>query len=89
MMHYKKLYGEIIYSYNYDELVKSGNVPTRPKFTVWDISSKGYKGAHFAVYPEALIVEPSSKMNVLVSAEISLSVKCYVGQHTALYLPAL
>jgi DNA modification methylase len=25
---------------------------------VWDISSKNYKGAHFAVYPEELIVDP-------------------------------
>jgi DNA modification methylase len=44
--------------FNYEELIKSGNVPTRPKFTVWDISSKGYKGAHFAVYPEELISDP-------------------------------
>jgi len=58
--HYKKMRDNLDISkdFDYDELVKSGNVPTRPKFTVWDVSSKGYKGAHFAVYPQELVADP-------------------------------
>ena len=44
--------------FNYDELVASGNCPTRPMFSVWDISTTSYKGAHFAVYPPELIERP-------------------------------
>ena len=44
--------------FDYDELVRSGKAPTRPKFTVWDIATKSYRGAHFAVYPEELIEDP-------------------------------
>jgi DNA modification methylase len=44
--------------FNYDELVASGNCPSRPMFSVWDISTTSYKGAHFAVYPPELIERP-------------------------------
>jgi DNA modification methylase len=44
--------------FNYEELVASGNVPKRPEFTVWDVPSTTYKGAHFAVYPPELIEKP-------------------------------
>ena len=30
----------------------------RPEFTVWDVPSTTYKGAHFAVYPPELIKKP-------------------------------
>jgi DNA modification methylase len=58
--HYSKMRESLNISkdFDYDELVKSGNVPTRPKFTVWNVSSKNFKGAHFAVYPEELILDP-------------------------------
>ncbi len=58
--HYSKMRENLNISkdFNYEELVKSGNVPTRPKFTVWNVSSKNFKGAHFAVYPEELILDP-------------------------------
>tara|TARA_B100000700_G_scaffold253416_1_gene285235 strand:+ start:1060 stop:1980 length:921 start_codon:yes stop_codon:yes gene_type:complete len=58
--HYKKMRENLDISkdFDYDELVKSGKVPTRPKFTVWDVSSKGYRGAHFAVYPQELVTDP-------------------------------
>ena len=58
--HYKRMRDKMDISkdFDYEELVKSGNIPTRPKFTVWDVSSKGYKGAHFAVYPQELVTDP-------------------------------
>ena len=40
------------------ERIMAGEVPTRPKFTVWDISTRSYKGAHFAVFPPELIIDP-------------------------------
>lgn len=40
------------------ERILAGEVPTRPKFTVWDIASKSYRGAHFAVYPPELLIDP-------------------------------
>ena len=33
-----------------------GNTETRNRRSVWTVTTKGYKGAHFAVYPEDLIV---------------------------------
>ena len=46
-------------NFNYQQLIDSGKCPTRPMFTVWDISSHSkYKGAHFAVYPPELIKVP-------------------------------
>ena len=58
--HYKQMREKsgIQKGFDYEALIKSGNCPTRPKFTVWDISTKGYKGAHFAVYPPDLIKDP-------------------------------
>jgi len=58
--HYKQMREKsgIQKGFDYEELIKSGKCPTRPKFTVWDISTKGYKGAHFAVYPPDLIKDP-------------------------------
>jgi len=58
--HYKQMREKsgIQKGFDYEELIKSGKCPTRPKFTVWDISTKGYKGAHFAVYPPDLIRDP-------------------------------
>ena len=45
--------------FNYQQLIDSGKCPTRPMFTVWDISSHSkYHGAHFAVYPPELIKVP-------------------------------
>ena len=44
--------------FNYQQLIDSGKCPTRPMFTVWNISAKNYKGAHFAVYPPELIKVP-------------------------------
>ena len=45
--------------FNYQQLIDSGKCPSRPMFTVWDISSHSkYKGAHFAVYPPELIKVP-------------------------------
>ena len=45
--------------FNYQQLIDSGRCPSRPMFTVWDISSHSkYKGAHFAVYPPELIKIP-------------------------------
>jgi len=44
--------------FNYEELVASGKCPTRPMFSVWDISTKNFKGSHFAVYPPDLIERP-------------------------------
>ena len=45
--------------FNYQQLIDSGKYPTRPMFTVWDMSSHSkYKGAHFAVYPPELIKVP-------------------------------
>ena len=38
--------------------IEAGETLTRPKFTVWDISTKSYRGAHFAVYPPELIADP-------------------------------
>lgn len=58
--HYRKMREKsgIVKDFDYEELIKSGKVPTRPKFTVWHTPSKGYKGAHFAIYPEELIKDP-------------------------------
>ena len=58
--HYARMRDEmgITKEFNYDELVKSGKCPMRPEFTVWDIPSTTYKGAHFAVYPPELITKP-------------------------------
>jgi site-specific DNA-methyltransferase (adenine-specific) len=44
--------------FNYEELVASGNCPSRPEFSVWNVASTTYKGAHFAVYPPDLITKP-------------------------------
>jgi site-specific DNA-methyltransferase (adenine-specific) len=44
--------------FDYDELIASGKCPSRPMFSVWDISTTSYKGAHFAVYPPELIERP-------------------------------
>ena len=46
--------------FNYQQLIDSGKCPSRPMFTVWDISASGgkVKGAHFAVYPPELIKVP-------------------------------
>ena len=44
--------------FNYQQLIDSGKCPSRPKFTVWDISTTSYKGSHFAVYPPELIEIP-------------------------------
>ena len=44
--------------FDYQQLIDSGTCPTRPMFTVWDISTSGYKGSHFAVYPPELIKVP-------------------------------
>jgi DNA modification methylase len=30
----------------------------RPEFSVWEVASTTYKGAHFAVYPPDLITKP-------------------------------
>jgi len=40
------------------ERILAGEIPTRPKFTVWDITQKGYSGAHFAIYPVELLIDP-------------------------------
>ena len=46
-------------NFNYQQLIDSNKCPTRPMFTVWDISSHSkYHGAHFAVYPPELIKVP-------------------------------
>ena len=44
--------------FDYKKLVASGKCPSRPMFSVWDISTTSYKGAHFAVYPPELIERP-------------------------------
>ncbi|MCH2405749.1 MAG: site-specific DNA-methyltransferase, partial [Nitrosopumilus sp.] len=44
--------------FDYEKLVASGKCPSRPMFSVWDISTTSYKGAHFAVYPPELIERP-------------------------------
>jgi len=46
--------------FNYQQLIDSGKCPSRPMFTVWNISASGgeVKGAHFAVYPPELIKVP-------------------------------
>ena len=44
--------------FDYQELIDSGKCPTRPMFTVWDVTQSVYKGAHFAVYPPELIEKP-------------------------------
>ena len=44
--------------FDYEKLVASGKCPSRPMFSVWDISTTSYKGAHFAVYPLELIERP-------------------------------
>jgi site-specific DNA-methyltransferase (adenine-specific) len=44
--------------FNYEQLIASGNCPMRPEFSVWEVASTTYKGAHFAVYPPDLIVKP-------------------------------
>jgi site-specific DNA-methyltransferase (adenine-specific) len=46
--------------FDYQELIDSGKCPTRPMFSVWDIATTSYKGAHFAVYPQDLIKTPIS-----------------------------
>ena len=58
--HYARMREEmgIDKEFNYEELIKSGNCPTRPEFDTWDIPSVTYKGAHFAVYPPELIEKP-------------------------------
>ena len=58
--HYKQMRENmgIEKDFDYDELVRSGKAPTRPKFSVWDIATKSFRGAHFAVYPEELIQDP-------------------------------
>ena len=58
--HYARMREEmgITKEFNYDELVKSGKCPMRPEFTVWEVPSTTYKGAHFAVYPPELIQKP-------------------------------
>jgi len=58
--HYAKMREslDIEKDFNYDELVASGKCPSRPMFSVWDISTTSYKGAHFAVYPPELIERP-------------------------------
>ena len=44
--------------FDYQELIDSGKCPSRPTFTVWDVPSTTYKGAHFAVYPPELVTMP-------------------------------
>ena len=58
--HYKRMRESlgITKDFNYQQLIDSGKCPSRPKFTVWDISTTSYKGAHFAVYPPELIERP-------------------------------
>ena len=38
--------------------ILDGTIKGRNKRTVWQISTKGYKGAHFATYPQDLIDTP-------------------------------
>jgi site-specific DNA-methyltransferase (adenine-specific) len=45
-------------NFNYEQLIESGNCPMRPEFSIWEVASTTYKGAHFAVYPPDLIVKP-------------------------------
>ena len=58
--HYARMREEmnIEKDFNYEELVASGKCPMRPEFTVWNVSSTTYNGAHFAVYPPDLIEKP-------------------------------
>ena len=58
--HYEKMVSKsgIEKDFDYEELLRSGKVPTRPKMTVWEITTKSYKGAHFATYPEELCLDP-------------------------------
>jgi DNA modification methylase len=58
--HYARMREEtgIDRDFNYEELIASGKCPKRPTFTVWDVSSTTYGGAHFAVYPPELIEKP-------------------------------
>ena len=58
--HYARMREEmgIDKEFNYEELIKSGNCPTRPEFDTWNVPSVTYKGAHFAVYPPELIEKP-------------------------------
>jgi DNA modification methylase len=58
--HYARMREEmnIEKDFNYEELVASGKCPMRPEFTVWNVSSTTYYGAHFAVYPPDLIEKP-------------------------------
>ena len=58
--HYARMREEsgITKDFNYEELIRSGKCPMRPEFTIWEVSSTTYKGAHFAVYPPDLIMKP-------------------------------
>jgi len=58
--HYARMREEsgIDKDFNYEELIKSGKCPMRPEFSVWDVASTTYSGAHFAVYPPDLIKKP-------------------------------
>jgi site-specific DNA-methyltransferase (adenine-specific) len=58
--HYARMREEagIDKDFNYEELIASGKCPMRPTFTVWDVPSTTYKGAHFAVYPPELVKMP-------------------------------
>ena len=60
--HYKRMRESlgITKDFHYQQLIDSGKCPSRPMFTVWDISASGgkVKGAHFAVYPPELIKVP-------------------------------
>ncbi len=58
--HYARMREEsgITKDFDYEELIKSGKCPMRPEFSVWDVPSTTYKGAHFAVYPPDLIKKP-------------------------------
>ena len=47
------------YLYNYEEAKElNGNGKKRNRRTVWSINTQGYKGAHFATFPERLIEPP-------------------------------
>tara|TARA_B100000085_G_scaffold235348_1_gene223559 strand:+ start:919 stop:1878 length:960 start_codon:yes stop_codon:yes gene_type:complete len=58
--HYARMREEsgITKDFNYEELIASGKCPMRPEFSVWDVASTTYKGAHFAVYPADLVRRP-------------------------------
>lgn len=58
--HYARMREEmgIEKDFDYQELIKSGKCPMRPEFSVWNVASTTYNGAHFAVYPPDLIEKP-------------------------------